>query len=500
MRNNCLKNITAFIISIVSSSLHLYAQNKNPNIIYILADDLGYGDVSSFNKESKIKTLNIDRLASQGMIFTDAHSGSAVCSPTRYGILTGRYAWRSSLQNGVLWSYDKPLIAPERLSVASLLKNNRYNTACIGKWHLGLDWQKNTAGEYDLSSEVKGPGIIGFDYSFIISASLDIPPYVYIENGKVTATSFDTIGETNGKGFWRKGVIGNDFKHDQVLEKFTAKAINYIKEKSVSKDPFFLYLAFSSPHTPILPTHNYLGTSRTNEYSDFVLMTDDMVGKVLKSVKESGIEENTLIIFTSDNGCSPAADFKELAVYGHNPSYKFRGTKADIFEGGHRIPFIIKWSGKIKENTVSNTTICLTDFMATCASIVNKQLPDNAAEDSYNILPLFLGNFKGSYLRTSTIHHSIDGNFAIRKGKWKLNFCAGSGGWSYPTKKDLVSLKFPEIQLYNLETDIGETKNLSGKYPDIVKKLTSEMKKSISRGRSTLGKSQKNDVEVLLIK
>lgn len=477
-----------------------FCQQK-PNIVYILADDLGYGDLSSLNENSKLQTIHMDMLANQGMKFTDAHSNSAVCSPTRYGILTGRYAWRTRLQSGVLWSYDKPLIPAERITVASLLKKNGYKTACIGKWHLGLDWQTDKTGNIDFSGSVKnGPIVNGFDYFFGISASLDIPPYVYIENDKVTAKTIDTIAETKGKGFWRKGPVGNDFKHAEVLPTFTEKAVNYIRQQSVLNQPFFLYLALPSPHTPILPSKEYQGKSGTNEYGDFVLMTDDMVGRILKEVKDAGIENNTLIIFTSDNGCSPSANFEELKKSGHNPGYIFRGTKADIFDGGHRVPFLVKWPGKIAPGSVCNSTICLTDLIATCAAIVNENLPDNAGEDSYSLLPLLFEKNKNNYLRSSTIHHSIEGNFAIREGKWKLEFCSGSGGWSYPTKKDLEKMNVAKMQLYDLETDISETKNLVDKYPDVVERLTRDMKKIISDGRSREGKIQKNDMEIILFK
>ncbi len=474
------------------------AQEK-PNIIYILADDLGYGDVSCLNKNSKINTKNIDAIAAQGMKFTDAHSNSAVCTPTRYGVLTGRYAWRTWVQSGVLWSYDSMMIDKNRLTVASLLKKNGYHTAAIGKWHLGLGWQKNAAGQVNLLKGITaGPNDIGFDYFYGITASLDIPPYVYIENNKITAIRIDTIEGTTGKGFWREGPVGNDFKHAEVLPGFTQHAVDYIKQQSATGKPFFLYMALPSPHTPILPSKEYLGKSGTNEYGDFVLMTDDMVGKILQVVKETGIENNTLIIFTSDNGCSPAAGFDELKEAGHNPSYIFRGTKADIFEGGHHIPFIVRWPEKIRPGTINNKTICLTDFIATCANIANEKLPGNAAEDSYDLMPLFTGN--GKYQRSSTIHHSIDGNFSIRKGRWKLEFCAGSGGWSYPTLSDLKKLQLPAMQLYDLYDDWGEKKNVASSHPKIVKELTEEMQQIIKNGRSTPGKKQNNDAPVDLFK
>ena len=488
--------LVLFFILIVSN---ISAQNKKPNIIYILADDMGYGDVSALNNNSKLNTIHIDALANAGMKFTDAHSNSALCTPTRYGILTGRYAWRTSLQNGVLWSNDTPLIAKNRMTVASLLKENGYQTACIGKWHLGVGWGEDKAGKIDYTLPIAdGPTTKGFDYFFGITASLDIPPYVYIKNNHITATRLDTIGATTGQGFWREGPIGKDFKHIEVLPTLTDKATEYIATASKSASPFFLYFAMTAPHTPMLPTKDFLGKSGMNAYGDFVLMVDAMVGKITKAVHDAGIEDNTLIIFASDNGCSPMANFKELAKYGHNPSYVFRGAKSDVFEGGHRIPFIVSWPGKIKPASECDTTVCLTDFMATCASIIHKTLPANAAEDSYDLMPLLTQ--KGAYHRADVIMHSGDGFFAIREGQWKLEFCSGSGGWGYPTQKLAKELKLPTLQLYNIKNDIGETKNLEEKYPALVKMLTSKINKMIDEGRSTPGPVQKNDVKVLLNK
>ncbi len=499
-------------------------QLGKPNIIYILADDLGYGDVSIYNPASKIKTPVIDALAREGMMFTDAHSGSSVCSPTRYGILTGRYAWRTKLQSGVLWSYDEPLIANDRLTVAGLLKSDGYATACVGKWHLGVGWQvagsgKQIAGgrsqvassmlqvtgsglqvadsgkSVDLLAPLTaGPTTIGFDYFYGITASLDIPPYVWIENDKITAARIDTIEERKGKGFWRKGPIGNDFKHEEVLPQITEHSIAYIREQASAKIPFFLYIPLTSPHTPILPTPQYTGKSGTNEYGDFVAMTDELVGRILDAVKQSGIEHNTIIIFTSDNGCSPSADIAGLASMGHQVSGPFRGAKADIWEGGHRIPFIVKWPVKVAAGSSSSKTICLTDLMATAADLLGKTVPENAGEDSYSILPLLLN--KEGFARNITIHHSIDGKFAIRQDNWKLIFAAGSGGWTAPNEKQAAELRLPPIQLYDLDTDPAEKINLAFKHSFTVSKLTEEMKKIIENGRSTPGAPQQNDVKV----
>ncbi|WP_152267814.1 sulfatase family protein [Agriterribacter humi] len=488
-----INNLTTLAICCLAAVM-TQAQQK-PNIIYILADDLGYGDVSCLNADSKLHTVNIDKMAAGGMKFTDAHSNSAVCTPTRYGIITGRYAWRTVLQNGVLWGYDTMLIKNSRTTLASLLKRNGYHTGGIGKWHLGLDWKKNESGAFDFFQPLAaGPLQAGFDYFYGIPASLDMQPYFYIENNRVTATAIDSTGGNSGKGFWRAGPAGNDFRHEEVFDRITDKAVDYISREAKSDNPFFLYFALTSPHTPILPTHSYQGKSGTNAYGDFVLMTDDVVGKILDAVKTAGIEQNTIIVFTSDNGCSPSAGFEELSAAGHHPSYIYRGAKADIFEGGHRIPFIVKWPKMVKAGTETAQTICLTDFMATLADMFQQPLKDNEGEDSFSLLPLLLQ--KNGYARTSIIHHSIDGNFSIRKNDWKLIFARGSGGWSAPTEKEAKTQGLPDLQLYNLKTDIRETNNVASDHPSVVRELSAIAKAIIENGRSTKGKKQKNDTEV----
>ncbi len=470
-------------------------QSRSPNIIYILADDMGYGDVSALNDSAAWETPNMDKLAKEGMIFTDAHSGSAVCTPTRYGVLTGRYAWRSRLKSGVLWSWDTPLIEKNRITVASLLKKHGYKTACIGKWHLGLGWQYSDEDpdSVDFSKTVlSGPVTNGFDYFYGITASLDIPPYVYIENEKVTDTNVKYTENKDKYGWWRKGLTGSDFSHEQVLPHLTQKAVNFINTHAEDESPFFLYFPMPAPHTPILPTKEFQGKSGTNPYGDFVLEVDDMIGRVMKAVEHKKILDNTLFIVTSDNGCSPAADFKVLAEFDHDPSYIFRGEKADIFEGGHRIPFIVRWPEKIKPGLSSDQTICLTDLLATCTAIVDDKLPDNAGEDSYNLLPLFLNPGIKEPVREATVHHSINGSFSLRKGKWKLEMCPGSGGWSFPTPKQVKNMDLPSIQLYDLENDIAEEQNVYDKYPEVVKEMKDLLKKYINDGRSTPGEPQEN--------
>jgi arylsulfatase A-like enzyme len=489
-----------FCLTLINNSCKV-EKKQNPNIIYILADDLGYGDISALNRDSKIHTVAIDKLADEGMVFTDAHSNSAVCTPTRYGILTGRYAWRSRLKHGVLWSYSEPLIDSVRLTVPKLLKSQGYSTVCIGKWHLGLDWTKDSSGTVDYSKKFKnGPNTAGFDYFFGITASLDIPPYVYIENDRVTQVPVDTLTAKSGKSFWRKGPVAPDFKMEEVLPNLTRKAVDYIARQSEKENPFFLYFALTAPHTPILPSKEFRGKSHTNEYGDFVLMVDDVVRQIEEAVSSAGIEDNTIIFFTSDNGCSPMADFKELDSLGHNPSYVFRGAKSDIFEGGHRIPFIVKWPEKVKGGSEYHNTVCLTDLLSTCAAITGSSVPDNAGEDSYNLLPVLLSEIGDKPVRDATVHHSINGSFSIRQGNWKLNFCPGSGGWSYPRPKEAKELGLYPIQLYNVLTDSAETVNLAEKNPEVVEKLTRLMENYISDGRSTPGHKQQNEGETILFK
>ncbi len=483
-------------------------EQSKPNIIYVLADDLGYGDISSFNENSKIQTPNIDKMASEGIKFTDAHTSSSVCTPTRYGILTGRYNWRSKLKSGVLTGKSKALIPNSRSTVASILKEKGYHTAFIGKWHLGWDWALKNPKEFggvgwntndfdniDFSKPVKSsPNDLGFNYSYGHSGSLDMAPYVYVENGLATEVP-DSTSVNNGKySWWRKGPTSNDFIHEDVTPNFFRRSESYIKQRANNKKPFFMYLALPSPHTPILPTKSFQGKSGLNPYGDFVMMIDDFMGSLLNIIRETGIEDNTLIIFTSDNGCSPAAKIDALVAEGHYPSYIYRGHKADIFEGGHRVPFIAKWPNKINNQIVSDQTICTTDLLATCAEIVGYELSDSEAEDSYSMLPLFEQKKLNKPFRQATVHHSINGSFAIRKDDWKLIMCPGSGGWSFPKPNDKKVIdKLPKIQLYNLKEDPAESKNLQAENFEKVEELKALLIKYILDGRSTPGIVQKND-------
>lgn len=481
------------------------AEMKAPNILYILTDDLGYGDVSCLNADSKIHTPHLDRLAKEGMIFTDAHANSAVCSPTRYGILTGRYAWRTHLREGVLWGFSPPLIPETRTTVASLLKAQGYDTAAIGKWHLGMDWpllEQSTGPGYlflkpkmDWSQPIKnGPTSNGFDSFYGISASLDMVPYCYIDNDRTVGTP------SLLKSFWRdrEGPASPDFEPENVLGEFGRRAVEFIAGRTAESRPFFLYLALNSPHTPIAPSKDFQGRSGISPYADFIIETDAVVGRIVEALEKAGLRENTLVVFTSDNGCSPEADFPHLAKFGHHPSYVFRGSKADIWEGGHRVPFLASWPAKIRPGSVCKDPICLTDLMATAAQITGAVLPENAGEDSVSILPDLLGTATGP-VRTEVVHQSINGALSIREGKWKLEFCPGSGGWGKPHDEDAEKQGLPSLQLYDLETDIGETRNLQAHYPEVVSRLTAALETIIANGRSTPGAPQPNDVAVPLV-
>ncbi len=472
---------------------------KRPNLIYVLADDLGYGDVSCLNERAAWRTPAFDRLAAEGMSFTDAHASSAVCTPSRYSILTGRYNWRSRLKQSVMGGYSPPLIEDGRSTVGSMLREAGYRTACIGKWHLGMDWARSRtvpeAPQFGHTEGVEfdrpisnGPVTRGFDYFYGIAASLDMPPYVYIENERATEVP-DHDSENTGQQVWREGPTAPGFRHDEVLPRLTKKALEIID--AWADEPFFLYFALPAPHTPILPVGDFVGKSGTTAYGDFVLMCDDVVAQLTSGLEEKGIAEDTIFVFTSDNGCSPMADFKALARYDHNPSYVFRGAKADIYEGGHRIPLLVRWPAQIRAGSRCDQTVCLADLYATMAEVTGTFVPDEAGEDSVSNLPLWMESAGDASLREATVHHSIDGSFSLRKGRWKLELCPGSGGWSEPRPGEEPPGS-PEFQLYDLESDVGERRNLVDEHPEVVDELRALLAEYVVNGRSTPGKPQKN--------
>lgn len=482
---------------------------QTPNIVYILADDLGYGDVKCLNANGKIATPNMDRFAAAGMTFTDAHGSSAVCTPSRYNILTGRYNWRSTLQHGVLSGYSKPLIKPDQLTVPSLLKQYGYHSACIGKWHLGMDMAPARHAADTTALEAKwpidftkpilnGPTTRGFDYYFGISSSADMPPFDFIENDHWTEIP------TVEKKWVRQGPAAADYQAVNVLPTLTRKAVAYINERAKTGTPFFLYLPLNSPHAPIVPSPEFKGKSGINDYADFVMETDWAIGEVLQALEQNGFTQNTLVMVASDNGCSPVAGYPELLEHGHNPSYLFRGMKSDIWDGGHRIPFIVRWPGKVVAGSQSDQLVCLGDLLATCADMLGAKLPDNAGEDSVSILPALLGIAHGP-LREAIVYHSIEGRFGIQQGNWKLELCPGSGGWSNgawsnPSDIDAAAQGLPLLQLYDVSVDMGEKNNLQASHPDIIDRLTKLLEKYVADGRSTPGAPQKNDHPVDIFK
>jgi arylsulfatase A len=443
-------------------------QSKPPNIVYVLCDDLGWGDLDSYNSMSAVPTPNANQLATEGRRFTDMHASSAVCTPSRYSVLTGRYPWRSRLKTGVLEGYSPNLIEPGRMTVPSMLKADGYYTAGVGKWHLGLGDEEKTDYTKPLHPS---PVDHGFDYYFGIPASLDMAPYLYFENDHVVEQpTSSTPGSKTPRGvFWRPGPIAPHFVMDQVLPTITDKAVSIIHDRAAKPDqPFFLYVALPSPHTPWLPLPEYQGKSKAGKYGDYVAEVDEMLGRVMRALKETGEIDNTLFIFTSDNG----ADWKitDLAEYAHRANADWRGEKADIWEAGHRIPFIARWPGHIPAGTVSDEMGSLTDLMATAAAIIGTPLPSNAAEDSYNLLPALLGTTKKP-IRDAIVDEAIDGMLTIREGSWKLEEGLGSGGFSEPKRVE-PQPGGPKGQLYDLATDPGELHNLYQQRPDMVDHLT----------------------------
>ena len=495
-----------------------FAVQDRPNLIYILADDLGFGDVSCYNPESKIITPHLDRMAAEGMRFFDAHTPSAVCTPTRYGILTGRYCWRTRLKYRVLDGFDPPLIEPDRLTVPKLLKQHGYDTACVGKWHLGMQWTDREGNpvpavpidrrepprpghDVDFTRPVTGgPNDVGFDRFFGISASLNMSPFCYLENDRPVRlpvlrqerirTEFLTVDE---------GVRSPDFTIAGVLPRLAGEAVSFLEEQARERRdrPFFLYAPLTSPHLPVIPNTEYLGQSKAGEYGDFVVETDAFVGAVLEALDRLHLADNTLVIFTSDNGGLyhwwEAAETDDVAHYrvrgralamqelGHQGNAYLRGTKADIWEGGHRVPFLVRWPGRTPAGAVSNELIELTDLLATCASILEVELPEGAGEDSRDILPALLGPAPAALVRRYAVHHSLWGVFALRDGPWKLIPHRGSGGFSQPRELDPAEEGGPPGQLYHLVDDPSETQNVWEDHPEVVTRMLTQLEEIKNR-------------------
>ncbi|MCP5533726.1 MAG: arylsulfatase [Akkermansiaceae bacterium] len=460
---------------------------------------MGIGEVS--HNGGKAPTPHIDRLAAEGMRFTDAHTSSSVCTPTRYALLTGRYNWRSPLKNGVLGGTSPCLITHGETILPKMLETPGYRSMVVGKWHLGLGWSKlaepakaesgptkGAGWQIDFTRRVTGgPCDLGFDEDFLFPASLDMAPYVYLRDDKVI--ELPTI--TNHFHPNRHGPAVKGMEPEQCLGDFAREARAFIGREARNSDPFFLYLPLTSPHTPISPSKEWQGKSSIGKYGDFLMETDWVVGEVLAELDKNGVSENTLLIFTSDNGCSPAAGIPNLEKKGHFPCGKLRGHKADIYEGGHRVPFLVRWPERVDAGTTSDRTLCQTDIFATVADATGAKPVESTAPDSFSFLPTLEGETQEP--RPATIHHSINGSFAIRKGRWKLCLCPGSGGWSEPVPdKAWKDGALPRVQLFDLTEDPGETNNIQDKHPAKVKELVEELAHIINNGRSTPGPKLEN--------
>ena len=474
-----IKPIT--LATLALSSMAATAGDRKPNVIYILADDLGYGDVTSYNPNGKFHTPAIDSLASEGVSFTNAHTTSGVSTPSRYSILTGRYNWRTKMQSGVLWSYDLPLINKERETVASLMSENGYKTGIVGKWHLGLGWVKDANGEINHNVKLtESPCDNGFDYSYVMPASLDIPPYIYFENGKPTGNVSRVTEGNPAPGFWRKGYIADDFDIQDALYHFTDKATDFIQENA--DEPFFLYFPLTAPHSPILPDENFAGKT-ISTYGDFVLMVDEVVRRVVSAVEKAGISENTMIVFTSDNGFAPAGDLQEQLSKGHNPVAGLRGHKADIYEGGHRVPYIVKAPSLTTKTGVKvDAPISQVGLFATMADLVDAPIKKGVADDSESHLTAIIKGKQPSKLaKKPIVVHSHDGHFAIIMNDWKFCLTPGSGGWSYP-RVGQEKLGSPDEQLFNLAENRSENSdfNLIDEEPEVANKLKEKLYEIVS--------------------
>ena len=443
-------SLISFFILAFASQLSVQAK---PNIIFVLFDDLGYGQPQCYQANSSLRTPNLDKLASEGMRFTDAHTAAAVCTPTRYGVLTGRYPARLG-QFGVLTTFSKPIIPPNRMTVASMLKQQGYATACVGKWHLGMDWGKDNPGsekEVPIGARMTGgPNTIGFDYFY---------------------------------GFTHARNIGTIIEQDQVVTHVESvenqplmlkKAIEWLEQRKTD-EPFFLYFPLGIPHEPIEPAAEFVGKSEAQDlvkndpkYGDWLYQGDAMLGKLIEALDRKNLAENTLIIATSDNGAE------------HRSYEPLRDSKRSIYEGGHRVPFVARWPGKVKPGSINHHTICLNDLMATAAEIAGATLPDEAGEDSVSLIPELLAT-STTGVREATIHQSASADLAIRRGPWKLIF-----------------MKDGSRKLYNLDTDLSEAQNTLATNSEIAKDLTMLMQRYISTGRSTPGVTQKNEFELFL--
>lgn len=462
-----------------------------PNIVILYADDMGYGDLGVQNPDSKIPTPNLDRLAIEGTRFTDAHSSSGVCTPSRYAMLTGRYHWRKF--HGIVNSFDPPVLDPERTTLAELVRAQGYNTACIGKWHLGWEWSaiQRTSGKpanaksgyspdaFDWSKPIPGgPLSHGFEYYFGDDVP-NFPPYAWFENDRViTEPTVQMVNEKpTAEGGWetRPGPSVKDWDFWAVMPKLTDRAVEWIEDQSAEK-PFFLYFPFTSPHAPIIPSEEFRGRSKANGYGDFMVQTDDAVGRVLRAIDAKGFTDNTLVIFSSDNGPEQYA-YARFNKYDHRSMGPLRGLKRDLYEGGHRVPCIVRWPGRIPRERVCDDLISQIDWYATIASLLQVEIPAGNAEDSFNQWPLLTGTNSGA--RTSLVHNTNANSYAIRHGDWVLIEAKSGAITKVP---EWFESKFGygpnphDGELYNLKQDLAQKNNRYSEHPDHVQELSQLLK------------------------
>jgi arylsulfatase A len=488
------------------------AQSRLPNILVLYADDMGFGDLGSNNKNSKIPTPHLDKLCSEGLNFSDGHASSGICTPSRYAMLTGRYHWRKG--QGIVHSFGASWFKEEQLTLPEMMQKEGYHTAHIGKWHLGFNWPaiRNTGkGEFQVKTKKgfkkvygpkafdwsktipNGPTAHGFDYSFT-DAVINFPPYCWIENDRVVKAP-DTMMDVNlwkplkeGKWECRPGPMVTGWDPYENLPKLTEKAVHYIQEQANEAKPFFLYFALPSPHAPIVPKDEFLGASQAGPYGDFVVQSDNSCGRLLKALEASGEADNTIVIFSADNGSELYA-YERDAKYDHWSSNPFRGTKRSIFEGGHHVPFIIKWPGVTKPGSVSDALISQIDIMATLAAVIGYDLPKNQAEDSYNQLPVIKGAKKK--VRTVDVHNTYKDSYGIRQGDWVLintpSLAKEIINYEWLAKREYPSKKRKTDMLYHLKEDVGQMHDVSEEHPKRVKKMSKLleeiMKKEFSEER-----------------
>ena len=504
--------ITAIAVAVLLVSASAFAAER-PNIVFIYADDLGYGDLGCYNPESKAPTPNLDRLAAEGMRFTDAHSPSTVCTPSRYGVMTGRMPFRLNYR-GVFTGLEGPcLITADRLTLPEMLRRRGYTTAMFGKWHIGMTFvdrdgkpvyetsQKRgveLVRHADLSRRIKdGPLDRGFDqffgtvccpttdwiYAWIEGDRVPVPPTVVRDRSKLPSHAYSRD--------CRPGLIAPDFDLEEVDMVFLEKSKAFL-EKHLTEQPdkpFFLFHSAQAVHLPSFPGKAFQGKTKAGPHGDFIFEFDHVVGELLNTLKRLKVAENTLVIVSSDNGPEVLTAIHMRADYQHDGARPWRGVKRDQWEGGHRVPFIARWPGRIQAGSVSNQTICQTDIMATCAAITGFALPDDAAEDSFDLLPVLLGEDVSEPVRPYTLHQTMSLALAIRRGPWKYLDHKGSGGNNY-TRDGLREYALPDTapdapgQLYNLEADPGETSNLYFQHPEIVRELKLLLEQSKRSGRS----------------